>query len=253
MDKTDTSPQPAVGERIDRSVSFNVRQNDSDKIVFEISNAQLDRHGTVIDPEGMDLSAFQRNPVVLFGHGFETPMPIGRSPNIFKRGDSIYAEVEFDPEDERALQIESKVRRGFLNAASVGIVPKEIDRSGEEPRISKSELMEFSIVPVPSNSGALVVQRSAVDELRQEIEQLRAELNDAKLQAAERSAEPVAEESAPEADDSAAEEAERKAAMSDGPRPIQMRLSDVQALMQRASRTRKTKARQLAKQQLGKA
>lgn len=189
-----------IGERAYQSFSPEVRQSsDGKRTVINISAGTVDRHGTIIDVRGVDLDAYKRNPVVLFNHDYDRI--VGRAVNIQVRGEHLIAEVEWDEEDEFAAGVARKMRQGFLNAASVGFMVQEGQDDSERGAfvISRSELVEFSIVAVPSNREALVISR----DLRQQVEALQTQLQQltAARQApaeptdeadAEASAEPVA-------------------------------------------------------------
>lgn len=162
-----------IGERAYQSFSPEVRQSsDGKKTVFKISTSGKDRHETIIEAAGVDVSAFNRNPVVLFNHDYDRV--IGRASNVQVRGDYLIAEVEFDEEDPDAANIGRKVKAGFLNGASIGFMIKEwtMDEADDTMRITACELVEFSVVAVPSNRDALVMSR----DLRQQVESLQAEL-----------------------------------------------------------------------------
>lgn len=122
------------------------------EILFKVVTGAVDRHGTVIDAAGMDLAPYRRNPVVLFNHDYDKV--IGRAPGIALQGGEIVAPVVFDDADPFAAAILRKVEAGYLSGASAGfIVHKE-----ERGRILQSELVEFSVVTVPSNPDALAMR-----------------------------------------------------------------------------------------------
>jgi HK97 family phage prohead protease len=132
-------------------------------IVHIITNETPDRSGDVVRASGMDDESFGKNPVVMFGHDYAT-FPIGRSMwrKRTERGGvkGILAKTQFadTPEGNTAFKL---WKGGFLNAASVGFIGKESDvRKDEDGRylgreFKKWELLEYSIVPVPANAGAL--------------------------------------------------------------------------------------------------
>jgi hypothetical protein len=76
------------------------------------------------------------------------------------------AVIEFDPEDERAEALFSKVRRGFVNTMSVRWNPRKwesrkLDVDGEEREVvafTDQELLEASFVSIPSDPGATVLR-----------------------------------------------------------------------------------------------
>jgi HK97 family phage prohead protease len=186
-----------VGERAYLSFAPEIRQSsDNKRTVIKIATDAVDRHGTIIEARGVDMDAYKRNPVVLFNHDYDRV--IGRAANIQVRGGSLVAEIEWDEEDDFAAGIARKMRQGFLNAASVGFLVQSGQDDTERGAfvIDQSELVEFSIVAVPSNRDALVMSR----DLKQQVQDIRAEL-EALRRSAETSiaAEPAPEESAAQA------------------------------------------------------
>lgn len=130
------------------------------KMAFTISTAAVDRDGDTIDPKGWDLGAYKSNPVVLWAHDYSRP-PLGKAVNLEMTKDGLRADVEFLPAgmDPFADMIHDMVKGGFLNATSVGFKGKDFSRSKDREHgydFKSQELLEFSIVPVPSNPEALV-------------------------------------------------------------------------------------------------
>jgi hypothetical protein len=76
----------------------------------------------------------------------------------------LEAVVEFPPRGmyEFADTVFDMLKGGFLNATSVGFRPIEFedDHFRKGKNYLKQELTEFSIVPIPSNPDALVLQRA---------------------------------------------------------------------------------------------
>ena len=146
-----------------RFKNFKAQKTTQDKpIKFVASTATPDRYNDVV-AQNWDLSAYNRNPVVLFNHN-PSQMPIGKG-KAYVENDQLMLEVEFDQKDEMAKTIEQKVRDGYINAVSVGFQPlKSINRSAlpaDHPHhgksgqfFSRSELLEVSIVTIPANNEA---------------------------------------------------------------------------------------------------
>ena len=118
---------------------------------------QVNSYGFRILTEGIDLERFQKNPVMLLDHWNSGTNVIGRWKNIQVKDGKLTAEPEFDTEDQLAKQIAGKVERGFLNAVSMGIKfhPEDVKVIDGVPTLTRSELMEASIVAVPSNSASV--------------------------------------------------------------------------------------------------
>jgi len=157
-------------EKIKHTTARAKAANEDGSVPFRLTNLQVDRHGEVVVPDGVKLSEFKQNPVVLFGHGFETSVPIGKIvPGSFTvNKDFVDADVIFDENDPFAKMIGDKVRNGFLNTGSIGFMPKTISNDPILPKqtgvtIKEWELLEFSIVPIPSNSGALALREFATE------------------------------------------------------------------------------------------
>ena len=129
---------------------------------FTASTADMDRDGEIIDVEGWDLKNFRKNPVIMYAHAYNT-LPIGKATHIGIKEGKLKNTIEFPPEGtyEFADIVERLVNTGYLKAESVGFIPKkwEDGDGGEKtPRrtYTKQELLEISIVPIPSNSNALM-------------------------------------------------------------------------------------------------
>jgi len=133
---------------------------------FTASTSTQDRDGEVIDATGWDLKNFKKNPVIMYAHDYRT-LPIGKASRVWLHNGTLKNTVEFPPEGtyEFADIVERLVSTGYLKTESVGFIPKKWeDGDGEKaPRrtYTKQELLEISIVPVPSNPYAL---RNAVEE-----------------------------------------------------------------------------------------
>jgi HK97 family phage prohead protease len=140
---------------------------------FIASTADMDRDGEIIDVNGWDLKNFKKNPVIMYAHDYST-LPIGKATKIGVRDGKLMNVVEFPPEGtyEFADTVQRLVDTGYLKTQSVGFIPKkwedtelndDEEKNPNKPRrtYTKQELLEISIVPVPSNPNAL---RNAVEE-----------------------------------------------------------------------------------------
>jgi HK97 family phage prohead protease len=160
-----------IGEHVERrAVAFNAqtRATSEDHVIsFVISDESvIDRHGTVVKVAGLQYDDYlKRNPVVgwmhnLYGGWFNTPDAehvIGRTLRLRKKGSQLEADIEFlpasvNPTAERIFQM---VKRNVLSSTSIGFIPKRVVmemRDGKEiPTIVESELLEISVVAIPSN------------------------------------------------------------------------------------------------------
>jgi HK97 family phage prohead protease len=155
------APREAVTAMSARAVGPVVGANDR-IFRFCFSDASLDRAGDTINPEGWDLMAYRRNPVVLWAHDALAP-PIGRTSGLFADHRGLFGDVEFAAPEvyDFADVVFRLVRAGYLKAGSVGFLPIDWTFAKDEGRefgidFVRQELLEFSICPVPANSNALV-------------------------------------------------------------------------------------------------
>lgn len=137
------------------------RTNDaaeSGPLHFIASTPGVKRDGLDLDQGRWNLTNYQRNPVFLWGHDYNA-LPIGRADVNMEAGELRVA-VTFDDQDEFARQVESKYRRGYLNAVSVGW--DDVDEDGAPTRVSRKptagyDLLDVSAVTVPGDPDALLV------------------------------------------------------------------------------------------------
>jgi len=131
-------------------------------ISFILTKRMVDRDSEVIEPRGLRLDDFKKNPVFLWAHDmWETP-PIGKilTDTLMVTEDEVTADVKFDMEDPFAKLIYNKYVNGFMNAGSIRFRAVGYDKEPVLPgqkgwTITKWDLYEFSAVPVPANPGAL--------------------------------------------------------------------------------------------------
>lgn len=125
------------------------------------SDATIDRAGDVLRPEGAELTRYMMNPVVLADH--DPTKPIGTAAVEVKNG-RVEAVITFAPEGVSAKADEycGLAKAGVLGAVSVGFQPIDAEPMKGGGVFYKSwELMELSVVAVPCNPSAVVIERSA--------------------------------------------------------------------------------------------
>ena len=149
-----------------------VRASGEDRQVkFIFSTDAKDRHGTRINSEGWRLDNFNKNGIASFQHrAYGDPDPdmiIGKA-QAWESDGRLVGTIDFETEDVNPLadKLYKKVRAGTLNAVSVGFVEysghwghdEEKRADGEDADtyyFDDIELMEISLVTVPSNPEAL--------------------------------------------------------------------------------------------------
>jgi hypothetical protein len=123
-------------------------------IRFVASTQGIKRDGRELLAENWRLDNYRQNPVVLWVHDYMGgTLPIGRA-EVQVADTELLADVVFDQEDEFARAVESKYRRGFLNAVSVGW------QDEDEGSRSYYDLMDISAVPVPADPQALKMHQA---------------------------------------------------------------------------------------------
>lgn len=131
---------------------------------FTITTDSPDRERDVIMPDGWQLDAYMKNPVVLWAHDYRMP-PVALARTMERTISGLVSEAEFIdiPEHPFARMVAALVKIGALRATSVGFLP--LRRAYNEERqgvdFQQQELLEFSIVPVPANADCLIEARSA--------------------------------------------------------------------------------------------
>ena len=130
-----------------------------------ISTSRINCYGSRVLTSGIDLSQYQKNPILLWMHRRSydgSSMPIGRIENLRLDGDSLIGTPVFDEQDEFAKKIAQKWEKGFLRMASAGIeileyssAPEHLMQGQTRPTITRCKLEEVSIVDIGGNDDAL--------------------------------------------------------------------------------------------------
>lgn len=128
---------------------------------FILSDESINTYGFRLLTSGGDLGQFMRNPVMYFNHD-DWNTPIGIWENIRVEDGKILADPQFDLEDEKGKMVASKVERGFLRMASLGIRvlewsedPKHMLPGQLRPTATKWVAREASVVGIGANHNAL--------------------------------------------------------------------------------------------------
>ena len=172
MDDED-EPQPRLADDDDETQDIRERL-----VPMTLTKEMRDRDNDIISVRGLDVTSFRKdNPVLLFAHNARE-LPIGRMFNVKKilndgadrrrvEGDAGFLNRDLSKLGDTIFRLMT-MRPRVLNMGSIGFrtMKAEIDRELMEEDgqfgilFEKTELLEFSIVPVGSNPGALVGARS---------------------------------------------------------------------------------------------
>lgn len=152
-----------------------IRKVDEEKrtVEFVASDNSVDSYGTVLPVDKWDLNRYQRNGIVGYMHDVygaswtksADPDDIIGKGSAFVEDDKLVVRITFEPRElnERADKIFRKIQFGSLHAVSVGFMPTAKGHKGDESRgenpdvyyYDGQELLEVSVVNIPSNANAL--------------------------------------------------------------------------------------------------
>ena len=116
----------------------------------------VNRYGLSVDPMGMDITAMEGNAPVFFNHR-SGDIPIGRLVDIQRTEEAMTAGIEFNNGYADAAPVIQSVKDGFLRAGSVGFYANDAEEDEDTGviRITKSDLIEYSIVGTPADPTAI--------------------------------------------------------------------------------------------------
>ena len=136
---------------------------------FVVTDESVNRKNWRLLVSGIDLVGFLLNPVCCVQHNTYM-IPVGKWKNLRIENNVLKGTVEFDPYDEMAVTLYWKYKDGYMNAVSLHIVP--IEESSEPslllpgqkyPTVTKSEMLEISLVTIPGQKNAVNIKLSTPD------------------------------------------------------------------------------------------
>jgi HK97 family phage prohead protease len=119
--------------------------------------------GYRVEVSGIKPERFKANPVMLYEH--DPGRVIGRWENIRVENNQLKAQPVFDKDDADGKEVARKVDNNFLRCASVGIMPLKLKYIDDEFVMTECELVEASIVSIPSDAGAVRLYNEKLEEL----------------------------------------------------------------------------------------
>lgn len=135
---------------------------------FVLSEESVNSYGFRVLTAGIDLTNFEKNPIMLWNHTRSYSdknnviLPIGKWENIRVEEGALKADAVFDKEDEFAASISRKVDKGMINMCSIGF---EITEESDSPEhilpgqrrmtVTKCRLREASITDIGSNYNSI--------------------------------------------------------------------------------------------------
>ena len=126
-----------------------------------ITSSVVDVDGEVVVPTGIrNRAEYLANPLVFWAHEWaydRAAEPIGRATRLDVFADRIESSAEFAP-TPKGQNVRALVTGGFVSRTSIGFnVPDGgVQMIGGRPHITAWDLMEYSVVPLPANSEAVI-------------------------------------------------------------------------------------------------
>lgn len=130
------------------------------------STAAVDRDKDTVNPAGWQLGNFSKNGPILWAHD-ASQLPVAKAVKTWIDAVALRCEMQFPTADVYAFAdtVYQLAKGGYLNAVSVGFLPTKWVINEERGFFAidflEQELLELSIVPIPSNPEALIQARSA--------------------------------------------------------------------------------------------
>lgn len=128
---------------------------------FTITDESVNRYGWRLLVAGIDLTGFLKNPVCCVQHA-TFMISVGKWKNLRIEGQELKGTVEFDRNDDEAVKLYWKYTDGYMNAVSLNVLPveeseesKNLIQGQTRPTLTKSELLEISLVTVPGQKNAV--------------------------------------------------------------------------------------------------
>lgn len=129
-----------------------------------ISNDSLNSYGSRVLTSGMDVSQYNRNPVLLYMH--ERGNVVGYVKDLKVENNEVTGELMFDCASELSQRCKKQFEFGSLRMVSAGLEilamseDKDLLVQGQtRPTITKSKLFEVSVADVGANDDALVLHK----------------------------------------------------------------------------------------------
>lgn len=149
-------------DKIQRTFEAKTLEHRKDGGRILITTPSVDRDKDRVLPEGVNTESYMRNPVVQWGHSYNEPwQTVGRTTRIEVTDKGITADFELRPaanESDPQNIVRLLWEGGWIKAASIGFIPNASAPNKEGGHdFTASELLEWSLVPIPANQTALAV------------------------------------------------------------------------------------------------
>lgn len=120
-----------------------------------LSNETINDRDMVVLSDGIDWSRYEKNPVLLENHDWDS-QPIGNVVNIHREGNDWIGTLKFAEGTERGKTAKYLYENGFYRAVSIGGVSREIEDESTGVKYATYFLVyEVSLCSLQSNSDAV--------------------------------------------------------------------------------------------------
>ena len=133
-----------------------------------ISNDSINSYGTRVLTSGLDISQYEKNPVLLWMH--RRGQVIGYMKDLKKENDELTGEPVFDEATELSRTLKKQWEEGSLKMVSIGADVLETSKAAAdmaegqtEATITRSKLYEVSLVDIGANDDAIVLRKDGTD------------------------------------------------------------------------------------------
>ena len=137
---------------------------------FVLSDESLNCYGFRVLTGGIDISRFEKNPVMLWSHtrsyrdADDTLLPIGYWENLRVEDGKLLGDAVFDMDDAFAAKVARKVEKGVIRACSIGIevlersdLPEDVVQGQTRSTVKRCRLNEVSVTDIPANVNCIAL------------------------------------------------------------------------------------------------
>ncbi len=150
---------------ISRSAYLTKASTDDDTYTFLASSEKVDSYGDIVVQDGISLSRFKKNPIILYQHNAQEPIGSGKA---YFGDKGLMVDVKLAPLGISAIidTVRGLLDARILKAVSIGFSAKEWEPIRDDDnnftgyKFLKSLLHEISIVSIPANDEALAIAKS---------------------------------------------------------------------------------------------
>ncbi len=125
-----------------------------------LTNDKLNSYGYRVLTEGVDISQYERNPILLYMHN--RGQAIGVIKDLKRENGEITGELAFDEATELSRQCKKQWEFGSLRMVSIGFniietsdAPEHLVPGQRYPTVTKARLHEVSLVDIGANDDAI--------------------------------------------------------------------------------------------------